>query len=329
MPCSADEIRAIIGSRRNGVSVKRTKIRIPGKLGVAFEAGEVTFREAKLVMSCPVAHERLENRGGSVQRYVNVAKAWHRNVDRTLKGKPRPHYTRYNKDVIAAIEVRIGDSKMILDPMAGTMERLAVLEDPARGWHLVHGVEYEPEWVEGYKHPRLVCGDARSLPFPNEHFDAIIVSPSYGNRDADRTGDWWDNVDRKTYAGALGRNVTAGSLCVPFEDPEYKIGHTLAWCEAVRVLKPYGLFVINLKNHIKQGQIVRVSQWHREVLRDLLRLREIDDTAIPTTGRLSGENYKVRAENAEKIYIYSKPPTSTETAMDLYQTMKEKYTHGR
>ena len=304
--------------------MKRSKIKLPGKLGEAFKARELSLEDARLIMSCPMAHQRFEDRGGSVQRYINVARAWHRDKERTLKGKPRPHFTRYNPRVITAIEARIGDSKMILDPMAGTMERLRELEKPDRGWHLVHGVEYEPEWVEGYPHPRLVRGDARELPYEDEFFDVIVVSPSYGNRDADRTGDWWDNVDRKTYAGALGRNVTDGSLCVPFEDEEYKVGHTLAWCEAVRVLKPGGFFVINLKNHIKQGQIVRVSQWHREVLRELLHLTEVDDTAIPTKGRLSGENYDVRAEDAEKIYIYLKGTKQTEVAKRLYADVKER-----
>jgi len=242
-----------------------------------------------------------------------------------MYGKPRPHYTRYHRQVIKAIIPRIPKSSRILDPMAGTLERLRVLEYPAYGWHQVHGVELEEEWVTGYEHPRLIQGDARALPYDDEYFDAIVVSPSYGNRDSDRTGEWWDNVDRKTYASALGRNVSDTSLCLPFEDPRYKHGHILAWCEASRVLKPGGMFVIVLKNHIKQGRIVRVSQWHRMVLSQMLRLTEIDDTAVPTRGRPSGTNSDVRAENVEKVYFYARQsPECLEHAMKVFQDVNAK-----
>ena len=206
--------------------------------------------------------------------------------------------------------------------MAGTLERLKTLESRENGWHQVWGVELEPEWVDGYSSMRLKQGDARDMHFfEDEFFDVIVCSPSYGNRDSDRTGDWWDNADRKTYAAALGRNVSPDSLCVPFEHPMYTIGHTLAWAESTRVLKTGGLFVLNVKNHIKNGQIVRCSQWHREVLRDLLRYKEIDDTSIPTKGRLSGENYEVRAEDVEKIYIFLK----TEDTAFRVASVKEQF----
>ena len=276
--------------------------------------GALNLDDAKLIMKYPKVLERFEERchmASQVERYTNVAKAYERD-SRRLR---RPHHTRYNKKVIDAIIPRIGESKRILDPMAGTIERLSILENPINGWHQVWGVELEPEWVEDYKgfNPRLKQGDARDMHFfKDAFFDVVIVSPSYGNRDSDRTGEWWDNPDRKTYAGALGRNVSEGSLCVPFEDERYKIGHAVAWAESTRVLKVGGLFVLNIKNHIKAGQIVRCSQWHREMLRDGLGYNEIDDTSIPTKGRLSGENYDVRAENVEKIYLFMKTPRSDE-----------------
>ena len=296
---------------------------IPGRLGREVEKGNITRAEAKIIGTYPEAWKRLEERGGPVQRYLTVAKAWHGEQKRIAEGRPPRHFQKYLPKTIEAIEERIGHSKMILDPMAGTLQRLSILEEPNRGYHLVHGVEYEQAWVDGYKHPRLIQGDARNLPFNNGTFDVIIVSPSYGNRDSDKTGDWWDNADRKTYAAGLGKNPTKGSLCVPFEFPEYKIGHTLAWCEAVRVLKVGGLFVINLKNHIKKGQIIRVSQWHREVLRDKIGLKEVDDTSIPTRGRLSGENYDVRAENVEKIYIFTKPEVANKKAAAIKEYVEK------
>lgn len=296
---------------------------IPGRLGREVAEGNISRDDAITIMRYRRGWIRFEERGGELARYLTVAQAYLKDQKRRLEGKPRKHFQKYHSDIITAIEERIGHSKMILDPMAGTMERLRCLERPDRGYHLVWGVEYEREWVEAHPHDRLIQGDARELPFDDEFFDVIIVSPSYGNRDSDRTGDWWDNVDRKTYAAGLGRNVSRGSLCVPFEYPEYKIGHSLAWCEATRVLKTGGLFVINLKNFVKRGVIVRVSQWHRELLRDKIGLEEVDDTAIATKGRMSGENYDVRAENAEKIYFFSKPALAHHRAGTIAEHLRQ------
>ena len=299
------------------------KPRFEGRLGELVRSGCLSPPEARLIQDYPPSQQRLED-GTDPQRCLRVARLVRREQERAIEGRPRPHHTRYHPQAIEAIETRIGESKMILDPMAGTMERLRELEARDRGWHQVWGIEYEQEWVDGYPHPRLQQGDARKLPFPKNHFDVIVVSPSYGNRDSDRTGDWWDNADRKTYAAALGRNVSKDSLCVPFDTEAYKRGHTLAWAESVRVLKSNGLFVIVVKNFIRQGQIIRVSQWHRDVLRDVLHLQEIDDTSIATPGRLSGENYKVRAEAVEKVYVYLKPPESHAIAKAVRKSLRQK-----
>ena len=88
------------------------------------------------------------------------------------------------------------------------------------------------------------------------------------------------------------------------------------------MLKADGLFVLNIKNHVADGQIVRVSQWHRDMLR-ALGLTEIDDTAIPTRGRPSGANAKVRAENAEKIYVYLRTAASLAKARKLKKAIKK------
>ena len=299
--------------------------------------GHLTPDEAAEITAAPRVLERLEilssvDRRGAL-RLVRVARAWERDRVRTEAGRPRPHFARYSPAIVDAIEPRIGDSKRILDPLAGTLERLAVLEQPDRGWHQVFGVELEPEWVEGYSHPRLVQGDATKLPFPDHSFDVICVSPSYGNRDSDRTGGWWDNPDRKTYAAALGRNPTPvrvtrrgnvrGSLCLPFSHPLYRAGHALVWAETVRVLKPDGMFVIVLKNFIAGGAVNRVSQWHRDLLRDGLGLREVDDTSVSARGRRIGANATVRAEQVDKIYISLRPPEAGELAARLSARVRE------
>lgn len=273
-------------------------------------SGEWSKKDADLVLSYTRCFDKLMS-GTKPSRVLTVAKANRRDAERTALGKPRPHYSRYHPKIIEAIQERIGDSKRILDPMAGTMERLRVLEDPLRGYHQVYGVEIEPEWVEGYPHPRLHRADSTDMRnlFEDEFFDAIVVSPVYGNRDSDLTGEWWDNSDRKSYAAGLGRNPSKGSAArgLSSESDEYRLIHAKIWCESVRVLMEGGLFFLNVKNYIRNHTIIRVSQWHRDFLRDHLGMQEIDDTAIPTEGRKHGTNTDVRAEKAEKIYVYVKP----------------------
>ena len=150
--------------------------------------------------------------------------------------------------------------------MAGTMERLRELERPEFGGHQVHGIELEPEWVNDYRHPRLIQGDARSMPYEDEFFDVIACSPPYGNRQADSTHLLWDSVDRKTYSSALGRGTSKGSACVPFHDPAYAKICLGVWVEATRVLKTGGTFVINTKNFVRQGRVVAVTTLHRRLL---------------------------------------------------------------
>jgi len=306
-----------------GKKSKQRSYDYPGQLGAWVAQGVVSSEEAFEIDSVPEVVERLENAGISPSRALRVARAIRKENVRRQYDMPRPHHTRYNKAVIDAIVARIGESKRILDPMAGTFERIRELEKKELGWHQVYGIELEEEWVSSYPHPRFQQGDARDMPFGDEFFDCIVVSPSYGNRDSDRTGEWWDNADRKTYAAALGRNVSAESLCVPFESDAYKRGHVLAWAECVRVLKVDGLFVINLKNHVKAGVIVPVSQWHRNVLRDTLRMTEIDDTSVPVSGRHSGANAAVRAESVEKVYFYQKQARSHVIADTIKKSLWE------
>ena len=260
--------------------------------------------------------ERYECGKLSRARLNKVALARRMREIARAEGKPTPHYTRYNEKIISHIEARLrGTPRMILDPMAGTLERLRRLERMDAGGHLVWGVEYEADWVRDYPHPRLVQGDCREMPFEDGFFDVIVVSPSYGNRDADRSGDWFDNADRKTYAGALGRNVSDGSLCLQW-GREYREGHLRAWNEATRVLKMGGLFVLNCKSHVRQGRIVPVTAFHTRAL-VMLGCEMLDLTSIPTSGRHSGANSDVRAEESEQIIVFTKAHRKRVSAEDI------------
>ena len=302
------------------------------RLAALVAAGRLTEDDAALIDAAPRVLERLGRLGSiddsGLTRLITVARAWRRENAVREGALPRPHYTRFPLALIDAVALRLGAGRSVLDPFAGTMERLRLLESPEFGGHTVYGVELEPEWVHAHPHPRLEQGDATALRYDDCSFDAVVTSPSYGNRDADRTGTWWDNPDRKTYAAALGRNPSDGSLCVPFGTQAYAAGHLLAWCEAVRVLRIGGLFFLNAKNFVRAGQIQRVSQFHTEILRSC-DMRAVDDTAIPTSGRPSGANYAVRAESAEKLYIFAKTAAAHDTAAAIYRQHRESADNGK
>ena len=148
----------------------------------------------------------------------------------------------------------------ILDPMAGTgrVHRL-----PGR----THGIEIEPEWAAMHKDTKV--GDATALPFRDGLFHVIAVSPAYGNRFADYF-DAKDDSTRRSYGFDLGRRPSPGSSGTLRYGPEYRELHERAWREAVRVLAPDGLFILNVSDFVrKEGgrqRIVQVAEWHIAML---------------------------------------------------------------
>ena len=48
--------------------------------------------------------------------------------------------------------------------------------------------------------------------------------------------------------------------------PEYREFHEQAWTEAVRVLRPGGRFVLNIKDHIRKERWWDVAAWHIQTL---------------------------------------------------------------
>jgi SAM-dependent methyltransferase len=148
---------------------------------------------------------------------------------------------------------------LVLDPFAGT-GRIHQLAD--QGWDTV-GVELEPEWAN--LHPRTIVGNALALDFGAGAFDAIATSPTYGNRMADHHNAY-DPQTRRTYTHDLGRELhPANSGALQWGD-EYRAFHQQAWLEAVRVLRHGGRFVLNVKDHIRDGCWVDVAGWHVDQL---------------------------------------------------------------
>lgn len=235
---------------------------------------------------------------------------------------------------IAEIELSpIADKKLdtlrVLDPFAGVGGIHALAE--RNGGITTYGVELMPRWAAAH-----ICtwvGDATKLDWTDGYFDAVVTSPCYANRMADHhvasdkcseckgTGlDIWSPCrkckgtglsPRRSYAHYYGEgffdvDVRDNAGAMQWGD-EYRDLHERAWAEVYRVLKPSPgtpSFLLNIKDHIRDGHRVRVSRWHRRTILDL-GFVELGRWDIPTSGYGYGENNGARVPN-EYVYVFAK-----------------------
>ena len=203
-----------------------------------------------------------------------------------------PHPARYSDAILQAVESMGLDNLRVLDPFAGVGGLRRVLPNATL-------VELERGWATH------IVGDARRLPFARDSFDAIVTSPCYGNRLADHHNAR-DGAVRHSYTHDLGRRLrpeSSGELY--FWQSAYKSFHVSAWGEALRVLCPGGIFVLNISNFIRNGQEQFVSEWHLETLEGM-GCHLMRDYQIGTPRMRYGANGNARVE-FEHIMVFRGP----------------------
>jgi len=177
------------------------------------------------------------------------------------------HPARYSSGMVELFAEMLVDhgiiSGNVLDPFAGT-GRIHELRDLG-DWDTV-GIELEPEWAA--MSPHTIHGDALNIPFDDEHFAAIVTSPTYGNRLAD-SHNASDPEKRRSYTHDLGRKLSDGNSGAMQWGADYRLFHMQAWEEAVRALRPGGLFLLNIKDHVRDGKRQKVCGWHVGTLQEL------------------------------------------------------------
>ncbi len=151
------------------------------------------------------------------------------------------------------------------------------------------------EWFEWYK--GTLAGA----------YGAVVTSPCYGNRMADKHIAK-EGSKRNTYAHTLrgmGHELEEGSSGGMQWGNEYRMFHLKAWKVAWELLEPGGLFIMNIKNHIRKGEVQYVAEWHRQVIerRGFDHLYTIE---VPVRGNQQGENGQVRVPH-EEVQVYRKP----------------------
>ena len=128
--------------------------------------------------------------------------------------------------------------------------------------------------------------------FSEDYFDAICTSPTYGNRMAD-SHKAKDKSKRNTYTHVLGRQLNKNNSGQMQWGDEYRSLHERVYHECQRVLKPNGIFVLNMKNHIRNGEEIDVTSWHKKVLIGI-GFDWLKTESISLKGNGFGANGKVR-----------------------------------
>lgn len=127
---------------------------------------------------------------------------------------------------------------------------------------------------------------------------------TYGNRMADHH-DAKDDSKRITYRHKLGRPLHERNTGQMQWGGEYMLMHRLAWIEVWRVLTPGGWFVLNIRDHIRDGKRVPVCDWHVLTAKSIgFELR--NEQEVKTRGMRFGANRDLRLDH-EMVYTFIKP----------------------
>lgn len=220
-----------------------------------------------------------------------------------------PHPAKFSEPLLPVIAGYLEGYPCVLEPMAGVGTLARYLQSLG---HYVTSNELEPEWAEQCPFPTTMFNAKMFPPEWGGGFDAIATSPTYGNRMADKY-DGRDGSKRHTYVTSLGRQPSPGSTCTMQWGKEYRDTHEAIIAECVRVLRPGGRVVWNVKNHIRKGEVIDVAGWFERALlaAGLLPPNPLVSavprrTAVPCPGQRHGANGNLRVDH-EWVLVFDKP----------------------
>ena len=205
----------------------------------------------------------------------------------------KKHPAVMNDDILRACKNFLPDERIkILDPFAGIGTTAEYFTE-----HDVVGVEIEKEWASQNKN--TICGDSLVEIPKLGKFDAIITSPCYGNRMADDFNQSKENTRKYiTYKHFLERKLTEGTtanLHFGRKNKLYEEFHKNIWKVSVDSLKDEGLFILNCKDFISNGEVMKVTKWHINTLKSF-GLTHVKTVKVKSKGMRFGANYNLRLD---------------------------------
>lgn len=219
------------------------------------------------------------------------------------------HPAKFSQPVLEQLDLlteHFPDGARILDPFAG----VGLIHTLAGGRFDTVGVELEPEWAAADE--RTLVGNSRHLTslVGYRSFDAIVTSPAYGNRMADKYQGDPKGSRRRTYTISLGRPLSEDSGAAMHWRPgrggdAYRELHRAVWEQCYLVLKPGGLMLLNISDHIRGDEVMPVVEWHKTTLVDI-GFDVVADVLVETQRMLMGANREKRVAN-EAILLGVKP----------------------
>lgn len=221
-----------------------------------------------------------------------------------------PHPAKYTDDFIPIFAEQVlkykKDNKpaIILDPFGGT-GKLGLIKK-----HLPESIvitnEIEKEWADqSYSNgvDFALVGDSTDLPFSDESLPFIITSPTYGNRMAD-SHEAKDGSRRNTYTHKLGRRLTDNNSGKMQWGKSYRDLHRSVYKECYRTLEFGGIMIINMKDHIRSGERIHVTDWHKRELMSL-GFTHLETIEVEVTGNGFGANAHLRVPY-ESLIVFKK-----------------------
>lgn len=219
------------------------------------------------------------------------------------------HPAKYSDEFLPIFAKKLKGTLKVLDPFAGTGKIGLIKQYGYKG--IIYANDIESEWIElGRDKCDVISSiDAEQLPsiYTEGFFDAICTSPTYGNRMADHHNAK-DGSKRNTYTHCLGHELKDGNTGKMQWGEEYRKKHFGIYKAIIPLLSSNGLFILNVSNHIRKGEEIHVSEWHKETL-ELLGMNLVMDIHINTRRCKFGANSNKRVEY-EHIYVFKNTHSS-------------------